>query len=309
MSDFLKRKILIAGGSGLLGINWAFYKDKKCNIILGYNKKYVSSKNLFTFKVDFSSLNSTKVILNNIKPDLIINTVGLTNVDQCEKFPDISKLANTIVPKNISLVCYDQNIPFVHISTDHLFSGKKALVSECENHNPLNEYARSKSEAEILVRENNPNALIIRTNFFGWGPKYRVSFSDFIISNLRNKNKITLFNDVFFTPIIIENLIGYIYELLEKGANGVFNVVCSDRLSKYEFGIKIAEKFKLDLNLIKPGSICEFENLVLRPRDMSLSNKKLSNFLQKSIGSSSDQINKLFDQEKNKINLDIINLN
>jgi dTDP-4-dehydrorhamnose reductase len=154
---------------------------------------------------------------------------------------------------------------------------------------------------EDFIHFNNPNALIIRTNFFGWGTSYRQSFSDFVIDNLRKGNNITLFNDVFYTPILIETLVEIVMELYFKKTTGIFNVVGNDRVSKLEFGLELAKVFGLDIDLIKEGSIKDNKDLVKRPKDLSLSNSKVNRFLMKEIINLSDQIARLHDSERNKI--------
>jgi dTDP-4-dehydrorhamnose reductase len=304
----VSKKILITGGTGLLGVNWAYSNFKKHKIILGFNNRRVSLENCHSYKVDFKTFEKTIFTINNIKPDIIVNSIGMTNIENCETFPDIAKLSNEIIPSNIAKACNQLNIPLVHISTDHLFDGNKTLVSEDEKLKPINEYAKSKARGELKVTKQYPKAIIIRTNFFGWGTFYRQSFSDFIISNLRSKRSITLFGNVYFNPIIIEKLIENIYQLLDINERGTYNIVCNDRLSKYAFGIKIAEKFNLNMDLIKLGNIKNIQTLVLRPLDMTLSNKKISTILNKSIGTSNDQIDELFNQEKSKRNIKIFNL-
>ena len=293
----MKKKIFITGGSGLLGTNWAIWNKDKHDIFLGINKVNVKIQSAQSVKVNFSTLKNTERTIIDLIPDVVINTIGLTNVDYCEEKPQLSKFANEIIPSFIAQICNKYDIPLVHISTDHLFDGNRAFATEEERTKPLNEYAKSKARGEKLVSKHCPKSLIIRTNFFGWGPYYRQSFSDFIIFNLRQKKEIILFNDIYFSPILIEHLILFIYELIEIDSFGIFNVVSDGRLSKYDFGIKLAKRFDLDLKLIKKGSIEDLTYLVSRPKDMSLSNKKLSKHLNKSIGSVDHQISELYNQQ------------
>ena len=85
------------------------------------------------------------------------------------------------------------NIQHVHISTDHLSNGNLSMTGEYDIPNPLNNYALTKYKAEKIVLSINPQALVIRTNFFGWGPPWRKSFSDTIIFHLRQQLDIFLY--------------------------------------------------------------------------------------------------------------------
>jgi dTDP-4-dehydrorhamnose reductase len=143
----------------------------------------------------------------------------------------------------------------------------------------------------------NPNALIIRTNFYAWGTTYRKSFSDFIIESLRKKEVISLFDDVYYTPILAEKLIETVHELLQKKEKGIFNIVSDDKISKFNFGILIAEEFGLDKSLIHRSNLKDNPNLVRRPADMSLSNKKVKDLLGRNLGTVKQHIAKLHQQE------------
>jgi dTDP-4-dehydrorhamnose reductase len=299
----LRKKILFTGGSGLLALNWANQVCNDFDVVLGLHEREINIKGAKSAKIIIESENEFVKNVENIKPDLVVHTAGMTNVDQCEAFPELANKVNFEVAKIVSDVCQKNNIDLIFISTDHLFDGSVPNVSENHVKNPLNCYGRTKSLGEDYIHFNNPNALIIRTNFFGWGPSYRQSFSDFVIDNLRKGTGITLFNDVFYTPILINTLVDTVMALYLKNANGIFNVVGNDRVSKLEFGLELAKVFGLNLDLIKEGSINGNKQLVKRPKDLSLSNSKANRFLKKEIVNLSDQIARLHDSERNKISI------
>ena len=148
------------------------------------------------------------------------------------------------------------------------------------------------------VLNKNPESLVIRTNFFGWGTSYRNSFSDWIIKSLRESKSIKLFSDVYFTPIYIKELVNIIHILLNKKKYGIYNIVSNERISKFNFGIKIAKIFGYPISLIRPISIDELNFLVSRPKDMSLSTKKISNDLNLQLKSIEDQLLDLKNEKK-----------
>jgi dTDP-4-dehydrorhamnose reductase len=302
------RRILITGGSGLLGLNWALNDRENYEVVLALHNREVALSNTTSYKASFDSLQNIKHCFEEIKPDLIVHTAGITSVENCEKNPRAAQIVNTDLASNISRVCSELNVRLVHISTDHLFSGDHSMASENTLLSPLNIYAATKAEAEVRVLKNSPHALVIRTNFYGWGPSYRPSFSDYIIDTLREGKELTLFEDVFYTPILAEKLIQNIHELLKIDASGVFNIVGDERVSKYQFGIAIAKYFDLDTNLIKKGKIKDKSTLVKRPFDMSLSNSKACTLIGHKLGSIDQHICRLFDQEKTGYIKEIISL-
>jgi dTDP-4-dehydrorhamnose reductase len=302
------KRILITGGSGLLGINWALNDRKNYEVVLVLHNREVSLSKTSSFYASFDSIDSIKRCIQEIKPDIVIHTAGITSVENCEKDPITAGIVNTDLASNISIACSVLNVRLVHISTDHLFSGEHSMATETTPVYPLNVYAATKAEAEVLVLKNFPDALVIRTNFYGWGPSYRPSFSDYIIDDLREGKKVTLFEDVFYTPILVESLIQNIHELLKKDARGIYNVVSDERVSKYQFGMVIAEHFDLDTTLIKKGKMEDRPTLVKRPFDMSLSNSKACFLLGHQLGNIDQHIRRLFDQEKTGFINEIISL-
>ena len=120
-----------------------------------------------------------------------------------------------------------------------------------------------------------------------------MSFSDFIFNNLSNGESITLADDVFYTPVLARNLIDAVLALINKDAKGIYNVVGSERLSKYEFGMKMANIFEKNSNLIEKVSWASLAAIALRPADMSLSDKKIREFLGYDLGTSNKNIQDL----------------
>lgn len=302
------KRILLTGGSGLLALNWAITVRNQFEVVLALHNREISLGDAKSMKFDTGSRESILKAIGQIRPDLVIHTAGLTSVEDCEKFPDLARAVNTDFASNVSSVCAELSIALVHISTDHIFSGEFQFATEDLPVNPINVYAATKAEAETRVLENHSEALIVRTNFYGWGPTYRRSFSDQIIYSLQKGKEITLFDDVFYTPILAESLIKTVHELLEAGAVGVYNVVSDERISKYDFGIAIAENFSLNKSLIRRGKMADKPDLVQRPLDMSLSNRKTCSKLGHSLGGINQDLSRLLEQEKSGIINEIIKL-
>jgi dTDP-4-dehydrorhamnose reductase len=153
------------------------------------------------------------------------------------------------------------------------------MMDEQTTTQPINVYAQTKLAAEAAVLAACPDAIVARTNFFGWGLPYRKSFSDTILEALFSGHEIGLFSDAYFTPILMRPLIDTTHALIERGSQGVFHVVGNERISKYDFGLRLAKSFNLDAGLIKPTSLAARRDLAPRPLDLSLSNKKIRDVL------------------------------
>lgn len=297
----MKPRVLITGGSGLLALNWALAIRDQYSVTLGIHERDVCLADVQSLRIDLESVASLSGVIEAQQFQLVIHAAGFTDVDACQAQPDLAQHINVDLASNVARACGDLAVPLVHISTDHLFTGHASFVDELESVAPVNVYGRTKAEAEVRVLAAHPHALIVRTNFYAWGTPYRHSFSDWIIQTLRAGKSLTLFQDVFYTPILVESAICAIHELIGRGADGIFNVVGGERISKAEFGFKVAKVFNLDSSLIHLGFQRDKLSFVPRPRDMSLSNKKLCKVLGRECSSVTDQVLRLQLQEQDGV--------
>ncbi|MGQ0666816.1 MAG: SDR family oxidoreductase [Nitrospiraceae bacterium] len=294
----MKRTVLITGGSGLLALNWAVASRNRYSVVLGLHNRRVALAGVETRQIDLESVDHLVRTFETVRPQIVIHTAGLTNVEECEARPGLAQHVNVDLATNVAQACATLGVSLAHISTDHLFSGDAALMDETNPVAPQNVYGRTKAEAEAGVLKAHAGALVIRTNFYGWGPSYRRSFSDVILGALRSEKELNLFKDVFYTPILIETAVQAIHDLIGFKSTGIFHVVGDDRISKYEFGLKIAEGFNLPPDSIKPGFLADRHELVRRPLDMSLSNRKACRVLGRKLGGIDEHIARLLGQEQ-----------
>jgi len=293
----MKPRVLITGGSGLLAVNWALAVRDFCEVTLGFHQRKIVLSGSSTKWVDLESVDKFSRTLEEVNPQVVIHTVALTSVEKCESNPALARHVNVTLASNAATACAIHGIQMVHVSTDHLFSGNESFATEDQPVDPRNVYGRTKAEAEHRVFEANSEALVIRTNFYGWGTSYRRSFSDVVIDALRAGKVVTLFKDAFYTPILAETLATTVHDLIDRNASGIYHVVGDERISKYEFGLRIAEKFDLDPQGIASGLMNERLDLVRRPCDMSLSNQKTRDFLGRKLGGVDQHLNRLKQQQ------------
>jgi dTDP-4-dehydrorhamnose reductase len=281
----------------LLALNWALAVGDRSSIMLGLHDRKVILPGVETQSIDLESVERLIRSLDEIEPHVVIHTAGLTSVERCEAEPELAHHVNVTLATNVAKACAITKVGLVHISTDHLFSGQYAMADESHRVAPINMYGVTKAEAEQRVLDSNPQTLVIRTNFYGWGTSYRHSFSDSIINALRAGLNQTLFQDVFYTPILIETAALAVHDLIGLEANGIFNVVGDERISKYEFGLMIAKEFGLEFGGVKTGFFSDQTSLVRRPHDMSLSNQKVCNLLGRRLGGTQQHLARLHQQE------------
>lgn len=292
-----KKRLLITGGTGLLALNWACALRDTWDVTLGTHQHSVDLSGVSACPLVLDDLARLQVQFEAVAPDLVVHTAGLTSVDKCELFPALAHQANVEIAQNVALAAAMYGTGLVHLSTDHLFSGSQSMCTEADQPEPVNHYGKTKALAETAVVQANPAALILRTNFFGWGHASRQSFTDWLIYNLRAGKELSLFDNVFFTPILADVLALTAHELVEEGASGVFNLVGDQRLSKYEFSCILADHFSLPEHLLLQHSLDGSELVAARPHDMSLDNRKARAVLGRDLGNVSQFLTALRQQE------------
>ncbi len=257
------KTILILGSSGLLGseLNSGKYLKE-------YNIISQSLKSKTDLKINLNFFSQTTKMLEKIKPDIIINLVSLTNVDDCEKFPDKAFRSNIKTIQNlvdgIKINC--PNCFLIHISTDQVYDGTD--INSEKDINLANYYAYSKYIGELIA--SKVKCTILRTSFFGKSrnPR-RVSFTDWLYKELVQSNNINLFDDILFNPLSLNNLCKMIELVVEKKIQGIFNLGSNEGMSKADFGYNFAKLIKLSTLRIKRIKSSNAKFLIAyRPKNM-----------------------------------------
>lgn len=273
----MKNNIFITGATGMLAGYLHAKAKKKFNSILLHHRKIKINHNYI--KINYYKKNEIIKLFLKFRPRLLIHTAGITSVEKCEKNEKITLKVNYEITKNLVYICKKFDVNLIYISSDHLFSGKNVNgYSETSKTNPLNLYGKSKVLSENFIKKNLTKYLIIRTNFFGRGNKFKSSFSDRIINSLKKNKNIRLFEDVYFNPISMYQLSNLIFKLVNLNKTGTFNISTNKRITKYEFGLKIAKYLNLNSKLILRAKIFDM-NLILRPKSMYLKNNKLKKII------------------------------
>ena len=266
------QKILMFGASGFLGSNLDYYLRNDFEVIgTRFHHKSDSTEYIVC---DATNVVVIESIVDATKPDIIINCSGLANVDNCEKRPEAAVLLNSILAADLAKLTNKRNIRFVHISTDHFESDDLTPRSETDKMWPINQYGYSKLLAEDFVREFNPDAIVIRTNFFGWGSPSK-SLVAWLTDSFETRPEIIGFTDVTFSPVSTEFLSKAIVALCSSEFRGLINVSSTEAITKFDFAKIVAHSLGKSSSLIKAGSIADSNLLTKRPNFLALNNSVL----------------------------------
>jgi dTDP-4-dehydrorhamnose reductase len=265
------KKILVLGASGSLGSRIHQSISNSHGTFFSYSP--VNKSNLYY--LDVLNLNKFSELLEEIQPDVVINCIGFTNVDDCEKFPEKCWIINCKSPVDIAEICKVNDIKFVHISTDHYLNISNIKLLETDPIGLVNQYSYSKFYAEKMIVKVNQNAIVIRTNFFHFNFENPTSFLDKLIINSRNKVITQSYNDVWFTPISTKTLILYLNKLLELNFSGLINISSNEVISKYDFHQTVLDCLNTSKDLHRSFSVDDIKLRALRPKYMALDNRRL----------------------------------
>jgi len=265
-------KILITGGEGLVG-NSLIEIGKGFNLVATYYAPPSEKKCRF-LQLDITDKNKVLDIIEKEKPNIVIHCAAMTDVDAAEENKDIAWKINVEGTKNIAEACERKRSKMVFLSTDYIFDGKNGPYSESDKPNPINYYAKTKYEAEKIVKQLK-DFLIIRSTVI-YGPK-RIghNFATWLIDKLEKGESVKIVTDQYSNPTFSYDLADKIFKLIKMKQKGIFNVVGKDYVNRYEFSIKIADAFMLNKNLIKPITTKELDIKAKRPLKGGLKTEKI----------------------------------
>lgn len=272
-------KIAIIGGTGLLGSN-LIEVYSSFDVRAFSRRHYVNIDNKLNYVIDFE--NMQKSLLDQFKrwkPDVIINTVAIVNLQKCEDNYKLALETNCNIAKNIAIVAKTIGSYFVHISTDHYYNDKKSLHNENDKVTIMNNYAKTKFLAEEAVFSVNPNVLVVRTNIIGFRKSEISSFFEWLIENLHSQNETSLYSNFFTSPIAVKKLAPILLQCYAKRLEGVYNIASSEVIDKYNFGMKTAEKFNFNKEYIREARIINKSGSVNRALTLGLDVSKIENSL------------------------------
>lgn len=236
------------------------------------------------------------LISTNFNPDLVIHAAAFTDLKYCSLNPletnQLHVLSSGFLAKRF------KNSKFIYVSTDSVFDGQKGNYSEKDTVRPLNIYASTKKDGEDQVLNENENAFILRTNIIGFHDPIKASLFEWAYQMLKAGSQINGFSNVYFNPLYCGSYGKLITEFLNQAPpSGIYNFASSDRISKYDFLVKSAEKMNLNKSLIVPIEMQNGPDGVIRPLNTTLNIEKASN-LGVSFPSMIDNIQHLCDDFK-----------
>ena len=265
-------RILITGANGLLGQKLIALLQMQADVHTIATARgplrLAGTFDRFDYaELDITIQNDVEAAMAKWRPDVVVNTAAMTQVDQCETDKEACRALNVDAVQYLADACAAHNAQLIHLGTDFIFDGLAGPYSETDEPNPLSFYGQSKLDADKIVMHNKGKWAIART-ILVYGLAADMSRSNIILwvkSSLEAGKKIQVVNDQYRTPTLAEDLAMGCWLIAKHGAQGIYNIGGPELLTPYQMAMQTAEYFGLDASLIEMTDGSKFSQPAKRP--------------------------------------------
>ncbi len=262
-------KLLVTGGSGLMGSKVAELGLQKGHEVFSGYAHHLPTHGV-AVKMNLMNDSSVDEAVKAVRPDVIIHTAALTDVDLCETDKNLACRMNAQATKTLAESARKVGAFTVYTSTDYVFDGSRGMYKEEDATAPVNYYGYSK-----LLGEPYCDAVARTCVIYGSRPANgKVNFALWILERLRRGEAVKVVTDQYITPTLNTNLALMVLELAKHRLKGLYHLAGATRISRYDFAVELARTFRLDENLIIKSRMSEMKWAARRPDDSSLDTSK-----------------------------------
>lgn len=280
-------KILVTGASGQVGrciVGRALSDGQK--VVATYCSKSAEFPGATVARLDKTDIANVRSIMVGERPDVVIDTGALHNVDFCQDNPASAYAVNRDGTRNLAETAMSINATFVYISTDFVFDGEKGQpYIETDPTHPLSHYAESKLAGERAATSASEKCIIVRPSvIYSWlgsrsrGPSSSgksLNFGTWLVEELTHRRPVRIIHDQIASPTLAEDLAAAILALASGEHAGTFHTAGSTATSRYDFSVALASRLGLDSALISPVSTSDLQQKARRPPNSSLDSHQL----------------------------------
>ena len=249
--------VFICGSTGRLGRSVAKVFEQEAKVVAPTRQE-----------LDLRSKDDIQEAIEANRPSILINCAAWTDVDGCEKNPELAKEINATLPQQLSELSKKVGAHLVHISTDFVFDGKTDIpYNEKQLPNPLSVYGKTKLDGEIGV---GPSATIIRTSWLQ--AQDDSNMVKWILENFKKTGPVEVPNDRRANLTFVSDLLPVIKHFAESRYEGLVHATNQGTTNWCEFAKFIAEKSHNDPNRVIPSEEEKLNRIAERPAFSALDN-------------------------------------
>lgn len=247
-------KVLILGANGMLGHKLCRLL-KSCMDVFGtvrleskhYERLNILPETQLFGNIDITHLASLKKTLETVKPDMVVNGIGIVKQRDEAKQAVPSIQVNALFPHQLANICAERGVRVIQISTDCVFSGFRGNYSEIDVPDPVDLYGRTKLLGEL----NRPGCLTLRTSIIGWQLNTFSSLLSWLA--LQRGKRIKGYHKAIysgFSTVVIAQLIGDILQT-RPDLNGMYQVA-SEPITKFDLLLQLCKRLGWEDIIIEP---------------------------------------------------------
>lgn len=267
------RRVLLTGASGLLGGRLAERLRESFELITACHQAATPGEGE-SVGLDLGSTDSVEAAFDRARPDAVVHSAALSDVDRCEREPELALRVNVGGSERIARACAARGVALVALSTDLVFPGNRALSTEDATPQPLSVYGRTKLASEAAVLAHCPAAAITRVALvIGRGHGPRGTGTELIAWALRSGRRARLFTDQYRTPIDADSVAEAITLALQRRASGRYHLGGPERVSRHELGLRVTQLLGLSSAGIEAVAYRDEPTEGPRPADASLDSR------------------------------------
>ncbi len=263
--------LLITGSNGLLGqkIVYAALAHGDIDVVAtgrGPNRLAVTDGYAYA-DADITDEAALAALFETHRPDAVINTAAMTNVDACTADPAACRHINVEAVSILARLCRKHGTHLVHLSTDFVFDGTAGPYRETDTPNPLSVYAQSKLDSEYIVLDPKVGGCVIRTIII-YGVVDDMQRSNVVLwtkQSLEAGKTIPVITDQYRSPTLAEDLAEACLQAALRKARGIYHVSGTECMSILEIVERVAGFFHLDKRFIRPVTSAELNQPARRP--------------------------------------------
>lgn len=271
-------RIALIGGNSKVGsaITRLFEKETDWQLhVFSSTLLHTSSDRIIYKQIDYANSKMLKENFFEVRPDFIINTAAMTNVDGCEENRKEAWFSNVTFVEQLARLSLIVESHLIHFSTDYVFDGAKGPYTEQDQPNPICYYGKSKLAGENAVLKSHANNTVIRTNVvYGLTTNDQSDFVQWVIKCHEANKTMNIVNDQLSNPTLTDDLALSVKRIIEKKRCGLYHIGGNSYCNRYEFALEIANIFHLDESLIAPIQTHSLNQKAKRPLRGGLINLK-----------------------------------
>ncbi|MEG2379089.1 MAG: SDR family oxidoreductase [Bacilli bacterium] len=237
------KKVLVLGGNGMAGNMIKTYFLEKGYEVFSTQTKDTNETNCYKYNI-MENMKSLEKIVEEIRPDLVINAVGILN-QAAEDNKVLAVTVNSLFPHYVDSISKEYGFKFIHMSTDCVYSGSKGQYNESDLPDATSFYGRSKALGEI----NNDSNLTIRTSIIG--PDVNENGIGLFNWFMKQTGEINGYANVIWSGVTTLELAKAMLAAYEQDLKGLYILVNNDVINKYDLALLFKKYMEKDIKINK----------------------------------------------------------